>query len=213
MIALGLPLGVIAAPYDNVATEVARAELEIERAASQSKYKKPPVSEKLEVLRQAKNYAQATACTTTFARDTEDKRTDLTDVHLIETANSFNSNSVFGTRYLVYWRGDNACAGGSGTYMGFITSFERDREKGKFVARERDIVDTIDSSNKNYDINSRFVEAVSYNDGILSIISSDYGNDGSNSPRYKYLYTVVYKDFGWQLVDREMIADLYEEYR
>ena len=203
----------IAAPYDNVATEVARAELEIERAASQSKYKKPPVSEKLEVLRQAKNYAQATACTTTFARDTEDKRTDLTDVHLIETANSFNSNSVFGTRYLVYWRGDNACAGGSGTYMGFITSFERDREKGKFVARERDIVDTIDSSNKNYDINSRFVEAVSYNDGILSIISSDYGNDGSNSPRYKYLYTVVYKDFGWQLVDREMIADLYEEYR
>jgi len=204
---------VIAAPYDNVATEVARAELEIERAASQSKYKKPPVSEKLEVLRQAKNYAQATACTTTFARDTEDKRTDLTDVHLIETANSFNSNSVFGTRYLVYWRGDNACAGGSGTYMGFITSFERDREKGKFVARERDIVDTIDSSNKNYDINSRFVEAVSYNDGILSIISSDYGNDGSNSPRYKYLYTVVYKDFGWQLVDREMIADLYEEYR
>lgn len=97
--------------------------------------------------------------------------------------------------------------------MGFITSFERDREKGKFVARERDIVDTIDSSNKNYDINSRFVEAVSYNDGILSIISSDYGNDGSNSPRYKYLYTVVYKDFGWQLVDREMIADLYEEYR
>jgi len=213
LIALGLPLGVIAAPYDNVATEVARAELEIERAASQSKYKKPPVSEKLEVLRQAKNYAQATACTTTFARDTEDKRTDLTDVHLIETANSFNSNSVFGTRYLVYWRGDNACAGGSGTYMGFITSFERDREKGKFVARERDIVDTIDSSNKNYDINSRFVEAVSYNDGILSIISSDYGNDGSNSPRYKYLYTVVYKDFGWQLVDREMIADLYEEYR
>lgn len=213
MIALGLPLGVIAAPYDNAATEVARAELDIERAASQSKYKKPPVSEKLEVLRQAKNYAQATACTTTFARDTEDKRTDLTDVHLIETANSFNSNSVFGTRYLVYWRGDNACAGGSGTYMGFITSFERDREKGKFVARERDIVDTIDSSNKNYDINSRFVEAVSYNDGILSIISSDYGNDGSNSPRYKYLYTVVYKDFGWQLVDREMIADLYEEYR
>ena len=177
------------------------------------KRKSPPVSEKLEVLRQAKNYAQATACTTTFARDTEDKRTDLTDVHLIETANSFNSNSVFGTRYLVYWRGDNACAGGSGTYMGFITSFERDREKGKFVARERDIVDTIDSSNKNYDINSRFVEAVSYNDGILSIISSDYGNDGSNSPRYKYLYTVVYKDFGWQLVDREMIADLYEEYR
>lgn len=213
MIALGLPLGVIAAPYDNVATEVARAELEIERASSQSKYKKPPVSEKLEVLRQAKNYAQSTACSTTFARDTEDKRTDLTDVHLIETANSFNSNSVFGTRYLVYWRGDNACAGGSGTYMGFITSFERDREKGKFVARERDIVDTIDSSNKNYDINSRFVEAVSYNDGILSIISSDYGNDGSNSPRYKYLYTVVYKDFGWQLVDREMIADLYEEYR
>lgn len=213
MIALGLPLGVIAAPYNNVATEIAMAKLEIERASSQSKYKKPPVSEKLEVLRQAKNYAQATACTTTFARDTEDKRTDLTDVHLIETANSFNSNSVFGTRYLVYWRGDNACAGGSGTYMGFITSFERDREKGKFVARERDIVDTIDSSNKNYDINSRFVEAVSYNDGILSIISSDYGNDGSNSPRYKYLYTVVYKDFGWQLVDREMIADLYEEYR
>lgn len=203
----------IAAPYNNVATEIAMAKLEIERASSQSKYKKPPVSEKLEVLRQAKNYAQSTACSTTFGRDTEDKRTDVTDVHLIETANSFNSNSVFGTRYLVYWRGDNACAGGSGTYMGFITSFERDREKGKFVARERDIVDTIDSSNKNYDINSRFVEAVSYNDGILSIISSDYGNDGSNSPRYKYLYTVVYKDFGWQLVDREMIADLYEEYR
>lgn len=189
------------------------AELDIERAASQSKYKKPPVSEKLEVLRQAKNYAQATACTTTFARDTEDKRTDLTDVHLVETADSFNSNSVFGTKYLVYWRGDNACAGGSGTYMGFITSFERDREKGEFVARERDIVDTIDSGNNNYDINSRFMEAVSYNDGILSVISSDYGNDGSNSPRYKYLYTVVYKDFGWQLVDREMIADLYEEYR
>ena len=203
----------IAAPYNNVATEIAMAKLEIERASSQSKYKKPPVTEKLEVLRQAKNYAQSTACSTTFGRDTEDKRTDVTDVHLIETANSFNSNSVFGTRYLVYWRGDNACAGGSGTYMGFITSFERDREKGKFVARERDIVDTIDSSNKNYDINSRFVEAVSYNDGILSIISSDYGNDGSNSPRYKYLYTVVYKDFGWQLVDREMIADLYEEYR
>ena len=25
--------------------------------------------------------------------------------------------ALFGTRYIVYWRGDNACAGGSGTYM------------------------------------------------------------------------------------------------
>ena len=209
LIALGLPLGAIATPYNNAATELAMAQLEIERASSQT----PPVSEKLEVLRQAKNYAKSTACITTFERDSEDNRTDVTDVHLVESQSSFDSNNIFGTRYIVYWRGDNACAGGSGTYMGFITSFERDREKGKFVVRERDIVDTIDSGNNNYDINSRFMEAVSYNDGILSVISSDYGNDGSNSPRYKYLYTVVYKDFGWQLVGREMIADLYEEYR
>lgn len=207
----GVSLGAIASAsaYDNSATELAIAQLEIERASAQNKFKKPPVSEKIEVLRQAKSYAQSTACTTTFAPKTEDRRTDLTDVHLIESASSFNGNKVFGTKYIVYWRGDNACAGGSGTYMSFITSFERDRENGKFVVRERDIVDSIDSGNNDYDVNSRFIEAVSYNDGILSIISSDYGNDGSNSPRYKYLYSISYDGFGWRIADRELLEDLY----
>lgn len=177
---------------------------------AQSTLAKPPQIEKLDVLRQAKNYAQAIACSTTFSKDSEVK-TDINDVYLIESTTDYDSGEEFGTNYIVEWGGDNGCAGGSGTYMGFITSFSRFSQTRPFVVEHQNIIDDMDLNG--YSLNPRFIEDVSYNNKKLSVTSSEYGNDGSNSPRYKYIYTATYSDFGWKIVNRKLIADLYEELR
>lgn len=175
---------------------------------AQSALAKPPQVEKLDVLRQAKNYAQAIACETTFSKDSEVK-TDINDVHLIESTTDYDSGEEFGTKYIVGWGGDNGCAGGSGTYMGFITSFSRFSQTRPFVVEREHIVDDMDLNG--YSLNPRFIENVSYNNDKLYVTSSEYGNDGSNSPRYKYIYTITYADYGWKIVNRKLIADLYKE--
>lgn len=177
---------------------------------AQSALAKPPQVEKLDVLRQAKNYAQAIACNTTFSKDSEVK-TDINDVHLIESTTDYDSGEEFGTKYIVEWGGDNGCAGGSGTYMGFITSFSRFSQTRPFVVEHQNIIDDMDLNG--YDLNSRFIEDVSYTNDKLYVTSSEYGNDGSNSPRYKYTYTITYADYGWKIVNRKLIADLYKERR
>lgn len=177
---------------------------------AQTALAKPPQVEKLDVLRQAKNYAQAIACSTTFSKDSEVK-TDINDVHLIESTTDYDGGEEFGTKYIVEWGGDHGCAGGSGTYMGFITSFSRFSQTRPFVVEHQNIIDDMDLNG--YDLNPRFIEDVSYNNDKLYVTSSEYGNDGSNSPRYKYIYTITYADYAWKVVNRKLIADLYKEYR
>lgn len=174
---------------------------------SHSAMAKPPLSEKSEVLRQASNYAQAIACSTTFSKSSEGKKTTTNDVYLVES--NSNSGKEYGTDYIVFWGGDNGCAGGSGTYFNFITSFSRFSPNRPFVVQEQSITDNMELGN--YSFNPRFIEDVKYNNGLLSIISSDYSDDntdgGNNNPRYKYRYTVDYDDHAWKLVSRKLIAD------
>lgn len=175
---------------------------------SHSAMAKPPLSEKSEVLRQASNYAQAIACSTTFSEDSEVK-TDINDVYLIESTTDYDGGEEFGTNYIVEWGGDNGCAGGSGTYMGFITSFSRFSPTRPFIVQEESITDNMELDG--YSLNPRFIEDVNYNNGVLNIVSSDYSDDntdgGNNFPRYKYRYTVVHDDYVWKLVSRKLIAD------
>ena len=91
------------------------------------------------------------------------------------------------------WGGDNGCAGCSGTYMGFITSFSRFSQTRPFLVEREHIVDDMDLNG--YDLKQRFSEDVSYNNDKLYVTSSEYGSDGSNSPRYKYIYTITYAHY------------------
>ncbi len=180
---------------------------------SYSALAKPPLKEKYEVLRQASSYANSIACMTTFDDDTESNKTTVKDVHLIETQMDFDGKNEIGTKYIVYWGGDWGCAGGSGTYGNYLTSFTRWSETRPFLVEEMDILEDI--NDKEYQINTRFIEDVEFYNGVLLITSSDYSDDntdgGNNFPRYKYRYTVVYnsEDYKWILANKELIKDNY----
>lgn len=174
---------------------------------------KPPMQEKYDVLKQASSYARASACMTTFDDDAEGDVTTVKDVHLVKTQAGTNKGSEIGMEYIVYWGGDMGCAGGSGTYSHYLTSFSRDSESRPFLINKEDIVDDINDTE--YQINTRFIEDVTFNNGTLLITSSDYSGDdtdgGNNFPRYTYRYTAVYDSNSnkWRLTNKALIKDNY----
>lgn len=180
---------------------------------SYSAIAKPPIQEKYDVLKQASSYAQSIACVTTFAKDTDGDKTTVKDVYLVETAMDFAEKNEIGTKYIVFWGGDAGCAGGSGTYSNYLTSFSRDTETRPFLVEQQDILEDINEDK--YQINTRFIQDVEFYNGVLLITSSDYSDDdtdgGNNFPRYQYRYTLVYDadNYKWKLVNKEQIKDFY----
>lgn len=174
---------------------------------------KPPIKEKYEVLKQAKNYAQSVACATTFDDDNQGHKTTIKDIHLIESQMDFSEKNEIGTQYVVYWGGDWGCNGGSGTYSSFLTSFNRFSETRPFLVEKMDILEDVNEDT--YQINTRFIEDVKFLNGVFLITSSDYSDNntdgGNNFPRYKYLYTVVYNDSSdtWKLANKKLLKDNY----
>jgi len=174
---------------------------------------KPPLKEKYNVLKQASNYAQSIACATTFSEDTDGDKTTVKDVFLVEKAMDFAEKNEIGTKYIVFWGGDAGCAGGSGTYSHYLTSFSRYTETRPFLVEQQDILEDINEDK--YQINTRFIKDVELYNGVLLITSSDYSDDnsdgGNNFPRYQYRYTLVYDadDYKWKLANKELLKDFY----
>ena len=174
---------------------------------------KPPIQEKYDVLKQASSYAQSIACVTTFADDSENDKTTVDDIHLIETAMDFEEQNEIGVKYIVFWGGDAGCAGGSGTYSNYLTSFSRYTETRPFLVEQQDILDDVNEDK--YQINTRFIRDVEFYNGVLLVTSSDYSEDntdgGNNFPRYQYRYTLVFDSdaYKWKLANKELIKDFY----
>ncbi len=174
---------------------------------------KPPIQEKYDVLKQASNYAQSIACATTFAKDSDGDKTTVKDVFLVEKTMDFAEKNEIGTKYIVFWGGDAGCAGGSGTYSNYLTSFSRYSETRPFLVEQQDILDDINEDK--YQINTRFIRDVEFYNGVLLVTSSDYSDDntdgGNNFPRYQYRYTLVFDTdaYKWKLANKELIKDFY----
>jgi hypothetical protein len=181
--------------------------------SSQSAVAKPNIQEKYDVLKQASNYAQSIACSTTFAKDSDDYKTTVKDVFLVEKAMDYEEKNEIGLKYIVFWGGDAGCAGGSGTYSNYLTSFSRDTETRPFLVEKQDILDDVNEDI--YQINTRFIQDVEFYNGVLLVTSSDYSDNntdgGNNFPRYQYRYTLVFDmdTYKWKLANKELIKDFY----
>lgn len=179
---------------------------------SYSAVAKPSVQEKYDVLKQASSYAQSIACATTFAKDA-DYKTTAKDVFLVEKQMDFTEKNEIGTKYIVFWGGDVGCAGGSGTYSNYLTSFSRYTETRPFLVEQQDILEDVNKDK--YQINTRFIQDVEFYNGVLLVTSSDYSDDntdgGNNFPRYQYRYTLVFDhdNYKWKLANKELIEDFY----
>lgn len=172
-----------------------------------------PASEKTAVLKQASNYAQAVACNTTFSKNNEGRKTSAKDVYLVEVS-GFDGTDEFGSKYIVYWGGDYACAGGSGTYSYYLTSFSRFSDTRPFLMEKENILDDLNNIDElTYQINTRFIKDIKFTNGKFIITASDYSNDkndheGNNFPANLYKYTVVYdeNEDKWRLENKEFLG-------
>lgn len=86
--------------------------------------------EKIQALAVVKNYANSIACGTSFQKDENGKINASTDdVYIIENGiKNYLHNELY-----VLWRGDQQCAGGSGTYYATLTVVNKWREGAPYV--------------------------------------------------------------------------------
>ncbi len=157
---------------------------------------------KYEVLDKAEQYAQSVACTTTFDEYSEEDLTSVNNVYPLDYSKIFSDGKVTGD-FLVLWGGDIGCAGGSGTYGYSLTEFQRISDSRPFTMSNSDLLmDLYEVS----EINTRFIQDVSYNDRtkILEIISYDFAFKDSNCcPSLKYRYNFKKSDYGdWKLSEK-----------
>ncbi len=158
------------------------------------KKKDDNIQEKQIVYQQAKNYAQAIACETTFDDDA-DHKTTLDDVRLTQTGFDYTSDAQINTQYVVYWGGDWGCEGGTGTYSYFLTELSRCCNSHPFLVCTQDILADVNSEEMH--INGRFIEQVEFANGALVITASDFsqsGDDLNHFPQDRYRYTVAYDE-------------------
>lgn len=147
---------------------------------------------KHEVFETAQKYAQAVACDTTFDEDSGEL-TGLNNIYPVEYSKMFNDSGVHG-RFLVLWGGDIGCMGGNGTAGYSLTEFERMSGTRPFTMQKPDLLEEL------YDIseiNTRFIQDVSYNDRTknLEIISYSFApKDSNHSPSLKYRYNFKKSD-------------------
>lgn len=163
---------------------------------------KPISQEKKVVLKQASNFAQAVACYTTFEADS-DYKTTVKDVYLIQKDQDY-------AEYFVFWSGDWGCAGGSGTYRSYLTSFSKLAENRPLIVDQQDILGDINADG--YLVNDRFIEDVKFENGKFLITGSDFSNEGddggNNFPanRYKYTLALDSDDYKWKLIDKKFMG-------
>ena len=167
-----------------------------------SEYKVSPhelSNAKYEVLDKAKQYAQSVACSTTFDDDSEGEMTTVNNVYPLQYSKMFSDSGVSGS-FLVLWGGDVGCMGGSGTYGYSLTEVQRVSDTRPFTVLNTDLLEELYELSE---INTRFIQDVSYNDRTksLEIISYAFApNDSNNSPSFKYRYNFKKSDSdAWSL--------------
>ena len=167
-----------------------------------SEYKVSPnelYNAKHEVLDKAKQYAQSVACMTTFDEDSEGEMTTANNVYPLQYRKMYSDSGVSGS-FLVLWGGDVGCMGGSGTYSYSLTEFQRISDTRPFTVLNTDLLEELYELSE---INTRFIQDVSYNDRtkILEIVSYAFApNDSNSSPSYKYRYNFTKSDSdAWSL--------------
>ena len=167
-----------------------------------SEYKVSPnelYNAKHEVLDKAKQYAQSVACMTTFDEDSEGEMTTANNVYPLQYRKMYSDSGVSGS-FLVLWGGDVGCMGGSGTYSYSLTEFQRISDTRPFTVLNTDLLEELYELSE---INTRFIQDVSYNDRtkILEIVSCAFApNDSNHSPSYKYRYNFTKSDSdAWSL--------------
>lgn len=166
---------------------------------------RPIAQEKKEVLKQASNFAQSVACYTTFANDSEDDKTTVKDIYLVESIEEY-------AEYFVLWSGDWGCAGGASTYRTYLTSFSKLADNRPFIVDKQDILADINADG--YLVNDRFIEDVKYEKGRFIITGSDFSNagdyEGNNFPANRYKYTLAKVDSNdeskWVLLDKKLLG-------
>lgn len=174
------------------------------------------LQEKQLVYQQAKNYARAVACNTTFdvpadrntdLENSSDHQTDLDDVYLTRTEFDYTSNKQINTQYLVYWGGEWGCEGGTGSYSYFLTELSRCCSEHPFLVYDSNILDQINSDGMRID--GRFIEQVEFVDDSVLITASGEGDDGGQHPKNRYQYTLIHEpnDGIWELVDEKLIGE------
>lgn len=106
---------------------------------------------------------------------------------------------------MVFWGGDVGCAGGSGTYSGYLTSVSRISSSRPFLVQEQDVLENVKG------INPRFFESVAIAaNKHLVIVGSDYCNckadGGNNFPAYKYRYELAQVQGQWKLINKKFLG-------
>lgn len=148
---------------------------------------------KNEVLDKAKQYAQSVACMTTFDEDSEGEMTTVNNVYPLQYSKMYSDSGVSGS-FLVLWGGDVGCMGGSGTYSYSLTEFQRMSDTRPFTVLNTDLLEELYELSE---INTRFIQDVSYNDRTKSLEIVSYAfapNDSNSSPSYKYRYNFKKSD-------------------
>jgi len=160
------------------------------------------LQEKKAVYQVAKNYGTAIACTTTFEPDDYTKKigTTLKDIYTLE----FSPNGDTG-EYLIFWGGDGGCAGGSGTYLTYLTEIARYSINRPFTVQKENVFEDIK------DINYRFIQSVALTGNKhLVVIGSNYcdckEDGGNNFPAYKYRYELAQVEGQWKLVNKKFLG-------
>lgn len=170
--------------------------------------------EKLQVLAVAKKYAEATACGTTFDKDTPlNERTNIKDVFLID-----RSPDVGGATYYVYWGGDVGCGGGSGGGRDVLSEIHRNYDIVRFVVL-RDIFDLMNfgiredghTDISSY-INTRFIQSLKrIKDDEWEIIALSYVEDKNEpnagpSSEFKYILKYDRSVYRWRLIKKVLLS-------
>ena len=156
---------------------------------------------KYEVLDKAKQYAQSVACSTTFDEDSGEMTT-VNNVYPLQYR-KWSSNSGVSGSFLVLWGGDVGCMGGSGTSGYSLTEFQRMSDTRSFTVLNTDLLEDLYELSE---INTRFIQDVSYNDRTKSLEIVSYAfapNDSNSSPSYKYRYNFKKSDSDtWNLSEK-----------
>lgn len=154
---------------------------------------------KYEVLEQAKQYGASVACETTFNGERGEDVTTTDNVYPLQYSEWTSDGSVVGS-FLVLWGGDVGCMGGTGTWGYSLTEFQRFSGTRPFTVLNADLLEDLYELSE---INSRFIQDVSYNDRTknLEIVSYAFApNDLNNFPSYKYRYNFKKSNSGkWSL--------------
>ncbi|RZG76622.1 MULTISPECIES: hypothetical protein [unclassified Acinetobacter] len=158
------------------------------------------VIEKNQALNVVKNYANSIACDTTFNKGENGKvQTTINDVYVInKDIDNWGQNEFF-----VLWAGDQACAGGSGTYYATLTQvIKMSKNRPYIVTGDYPFGEDVDKH-----INYRFIsEFKQLSNNLFKITSGKFAEDDPNAgPSLQDSIIIENKEgMGWKVISSKV---------